>query len=90
MNREIKKIANWAESQGFTVTDDTKGYTHFYAPNGDHVASYPATPSNPYRRMKDLETDLKGSGLPLPPPSKKEQRAQRRNEQQDDQTEEDE
>lgn len=77
MNSDIKKIAKWAQSQGWTVTDDTKGYTHFYDTNGDHRAYYPATPSNPYRRMKDLQTDLKAAGLQIPPPSKKEQRAKR-------------
>jgi hypothetical protein len=77
VNSEIKKIAKWARSQGWTVKDDTSGHTHFYAPNGDYVTDYPGTPSNPYRRMKDLTTDLKAAGLPIPPPSKSEQRAQR-------------
>jgi hypothetical protein len=87
MNRDIKNIAKWAKSQGWTVKDDAKGYTHFYDPGGNHRAYYPATPSNPYRRMKDLKTDLKASGLPIPPPSKKEQRT-RREKDRDDQQEE--
>ncbi len=78
MNSDIKKIAKWAESQGWTVEDDSKGYTHFYDTNGDHRAYYPATPSRPFRRMKDLEVALKAAGLQIPPPSKKEQRAAKR------------
>lgn len=45
MNRDIKKIAKWARSQGGTVEDDASGHTRFYAPNGHSVADYPATPS---------------------------------------------
>lgn len=78
MNREIKDWAAWAESQGWTVRDDAKGYTRFYDPNGNYIAYYPATPSNPRRRMADLKVALKKAGLPIPPPSKKERRAQRR------------
>ncbi|MGH3677185.1 MAG: hypothetical protein ACRDU5_15880 [Mycobacterium sp.] len=70
-------MAKWAKSQGWTVKDDAKRYTHFYNPDGNHTAYYPATPSNSFRRMKDLKTDLKAAGLPIPPPSKKEQRAKR-------------
>lgn len=77
MNAAIRKIARWAESQGWTVTDDSKGYTRFYAPNGDYVVTYPATPSNPRRRMADLEVALRRAGLQIPPPSKKEQRSAR-------------
>lgn len=80
MNSDIKDWADWAVTQGWTVTDDTKGYTRFHAPNGDYVATYPATPSNPRRRMADLKTALKRAGLQIPPPSKKEQRAMRRKE----------
>jgi hypothetical protein len=43
----------------------------------DHAAYYPATPSNPRRRMAELEVDLRKHGLQVPPPSKKEQRATR-------------
>lgn len=82
MNSEIKKIANWAQSQGWTVEDDTKGYTHFCDPDGNHKGYYPATPSRPYRRMKQLEVDLRAAGLQIPPPSKKEQRAKQRKQQQ--------
>lgn len=78
MNREIKDWTAWAESQGWTVRDDAKGYTRFYDPNGNYIAYYPATPSNPRRRLADLKVALKKAGLPIPPPSKKEQRAQRR------------
>jgi hypothetical protein len=78
MNPEIKDWADWARSQGWTVVDDAKGYTRFYTPAGDYVAHYPATPSNPHRRLLDLKVALKRAGLPIPPPSKKERRAQRR------------
>lgn len=78
MNREIKDWADWARSQGWTVKDDAKGYTYFYDPEGRHIGRYPATPSNPRRRMADLKVALKKAGLSIPPPSKKEQRAQRR------------
>lgn len=78
MNSEIKDWAEWAESQGWVVEDDSKGYTRFYDPDGNYVARYPATPSNPWRRKADLRVALKRAGLPIPPPSKKERRSQRR------------
>ncbi|RYE39988.1 MAG: hypothetical protein EOP24_42500 [Hyphomicrobiales bacterium] len=78
MNSDIKDIADWATSQGWTVTDTANGYTQFYAPTGEWVGRYPATPSNPRRRMADLRVALKKAGLQLPPPSKKEQRAMRK------------
>jgi hypothetical protein len=84
MNRDIKKIAKWARSQGWTVEDDASGHTRFYAPNGDYVADYPATPSRPARRMAELAVDLRKRGLPVPPPSKKQQRAQRAKEDESD------
>jgi len=78
MNSDIADWAAWARSQGWTVTDTTKGYTQFFTPEGAYAGRYPATPSNPRRRMADLKTVLKAHGLPIPPPSKKEQRAARR------------
>ncbi|ANH29392.1 hypothetical protein A0V42_14085 [Mycobacterium avium subsp. paratuberculosis] len=78
MNSNIADIAKWARSQGWTVFDDSKGYTRFYNPQGEYITNYPATPSRPNRRMADLKVDLKKAGLPIPPPSKKEQRAQRK------------
>ena len=78
MNSDIKDLATWAKSQGWTVTDDKSGYTRFYDPQGTYVVRYPATPSNPRRRMADLQVALRKAGLPVPPPSKKEQRAQRK------------
>ncbi len=78
MNSDVVKLAAWARSNGWTVVDDAKGYTRFYAPDGDYVANYPATPSNPRRRMADLQARLRKKGLQVPPPSKKEQRALRR------------
>ena len=81
MNSAIKDLAAWAISQGWTVEDDANGYTRFFDPNGNYITRYPATPSNPYRRMEDVTVALKRAGLQVPPPSKKEQRAQRRKEQ---------
>ena len=78
MNSDIRKIAAWAQDQGWTVRDDASGYTRFYSPAGAYVARYPATPSNPRRRMADLVTALRRNGLPWPPPSKGEQRSRRR------------
>lgn len=78
MNSDIADIAKWARSQGWTVVDDSKGYTRFFNPHGEYVTHYPATPSRPNRRMADLKLGLKKAGLPIPPPSKKEQRAQRK------------
>jgi len=77
VNREIKDIASWATRNEWTVVDDMKGYTRFYTPDGDYVARYPATPSNPRRRMADLITKLKKAGLEWPAPSKKVLRARR-------------
>lgn len=78
MNSDVKDWAAWAMSQGWTIEETTQGYTHFYDPEGGWVARYPATPSNPYRRMQDLKVALKRAGLQIPPPSKKERRAQRK------------
>ena len=78
MNRDIKELAAWASSQGWRVEDDASGYTRFYSVEGAYVVRYPATPSNPRRRMADLLVALKKAGLQVPPPSKKEQRAQRK------------
>lgn len=80
MNSDIRDWANWAVSQGWTVEDDSKGYTRFYDPLGRYIVRYPATPSNPRRRMADLKVALRRAGLQIPPPSKKEQRAARRKE----------
>jgi primase-polymerase (primpol)-like protein len=77
MNRDIADIAKWAQSQGWAVEDDSKGYTRFYNPQGEYVTNYPATPSRPHRRIQDLKVNLRKAGLPWPPPSKKEQRSQR-------------
>ncbi len=83
MNRDIRRIAKWAVSQGWTVEDDASGYTHFFDPAGRHIARYPATPSNPRRRMADLNVALRRAGLQVPPPSRSEQRSQRRRDGQD-------
>lgn len=73
-DREVGAIAQW------TVEDDASGYTRFYNPQGVYIARFPATPSNEYRRMRDLLGALKKAGLTWPPPSKKERRAQHRKE----------
>jgi hypothetical protein len=77
MNSDISDWARWAVQNGWTVEDDASGYTKFYDSQEQYVARYPATPSNPRRRMADLKTALKRAGLAIPPPSKKEQRSQR-------------
>lgn len=78
MNSDITDIAKLARSQGWTVVDDSKGYTRFYNPQDVYITNYPATPSRPQRRMADLVVALKKAGLAWPAPSKKEQRAQRK------------
>lgn len=78
MNSDINDIAKWARSQGWQVEDDSRGYTRFLTPEGEYVANYPATPSNPYRHRLDLVGRLKRAGLPWPAPSKKEQRSRRK------------
>lgn len=78
MADDIDKLIAWACSQGFTVEVDHSGYRRFYAPDRSYIGRYPATPSNPRRRLADIVTALRRVGLTWPPPSKKEQRAQRR------------
>lgn len=78
MNSDIADIVKWARSQRWDVFDDASGYTRFYNPAGVYITNYPATPSNPYRRQRDLVVALKKAGLPWPAPSKKEQRSQRK------------
>lgn len=78
MDKDLTDIVKWARSQRWTVEPDRKGYMRFYDPEGNYITLYPATPSNPRRRMADLRVALKRAGLQIPPPSKTEQRAQRR------------
>lgn len=54
MNSDIADIAKWARSPGWTVDDDSKGYTRFYDPHDAYITNYPATPGNPYRRRQEL------------------------------------
>lgn len=82
MADDIDRLIDWARSQGWQVKPDTKGYRRFYAPGGDYVGYYPATPSNPRRRLADIVTAVRRAGLAWPPPSRKEQRAARRKGQQ--------
>ena len=80
MADDIDGVIKWAESQGFEVRRDTKGYRRFYNRNGDYVGFYPATPSNKRRRLMDIVNALKKHGLEWPPPAKGELRARRRKE----------
>lgn len=81
MADDIDKLIAWAETNGWTVANDAKGYRRFYDPEGNYVVRYPATPSNPRRRLNDVRTALKRNGLEIPPPSKTEQRRRARKEQ---------
>lgn len=78
MADDIDKLIRWAIGQGWRVEVDSKGYRRFFAPNGDYVVRYPATPSNPRRRLQDVITATRQYGLVWPPPSKARQRAERR------------
>lgn len=80
MAEDIDRLIDWARSQGWDVRTDNNGYRRFYTPDGTYVARYPATPSNPYRRLLDVVTATRAHGLTWPPQSKKQQRAQRRKE----------
>jgi hypothetical protein len=79
MAEDIDRLIEWARSQGWTVEIDANGYRRFHTPDGTYVVRYPATPSNPRRRLLDVLTAIRRHGLAWPPPSKKEQRSQRRN-----------
>lgn len=80
MAEDIDKLIAWARSQGWDVRVDSDGYRRFYRPDGTYVGYYPATPSNPRRRLQGIVTAVRRNGLPWPTPSKKEQRARRRKE----------
>ncbi len=77
---DIDKLVEWACSQGWEIRVDSKGYRRFYRPDGAYVGYYPATPSNPRRRLADIIAAVRRNGLGWPPPSKKERRAQHRKE----------
>lgn len=80
MADDIEKLIEWAHANGWSVIWDTKGYRRFYTPEGEYVVKYPATPSNPRRRLLDVKTALKRHGLEIPTPSKSEQRRRARRE----------
>ena len=80
MDKDLRGLVDWAGSQGWTIQVLPNGYTRFYDPDGNYVVHFPATPSNPRRRLTDVRVALKRAGLQVPPPSKKEQRTQRRKE----------
>lgn len=67
MAEDIDKVIHWVRSQGWSVTTDADGYRRFYTPDGDYVVLYPATPSNPRRRLPDVITALRGEGVTWPP-----------------------
>lgn len=83
MAEEIDTLVDWALTNGWTVRTDAKGYRRFYTPYGYYVVRYPATPSNPRRRVADVRTALKRNGLEIPPPSKAELRRRARKGQQE-------
>ena len=37
MNNDIREIATWARANGWTVEDDTSGYTRFFDSTGNYV-----------------------------------------------------
>lgn len=78
---ELEGIIAWAESQGWRVIVDKKGYRRFYRPDGTFVIAYPATPSRPQRRLADLKVKLKHNGLEIPIPTKQELRRRARRQQ---------
>jgi hypothetical protein len=78
VGEDIDALIAWAEANQWTVRTDAKGYRRFYTPGGDYVVRYPATPSNPRRRLADGRTALKRNGLEMPPPSKAERRRRER------------
>lgn len=80
MDKDLKPLVKWAESQGWSITTDADGYTRFYAPDGSYVVRYPASPSNPRRRLMDVKVALRANGLEIPPPSKAVQRARAKKE----------
>lgn len=82
MAADIDDVIKWARSQGWDVRRDSSGYRRFYRPDGTYVVRYPATPSNPHRRLLDVLKALRDNGLGWPPPSKKEQRSGRRKDEQ--------
>lgn len=81
MAEDIDRLKDWAEQNGWDVKISSDGYRRFYRPDGTYVGHYPATPTNPRRRLADIVTRCRRNGLAWPPPSKKEQRAQRRKDQ---------
>jgi len=77
MNREIKKIARWAQSQGWTVEDDASGHTRFYNPGGSTSPTTRRRRAVRTRRMADLQVKLRKEGLQVPPGRAKRKRAKR-------------
>lgn len=82
MGEDIDHLVDWAERNHWTVKTDSSGYRRFYTPDGQYVGCYPATPSNPRQRLRDIVTAARRNGLEWPAPSKKEQRSRLRKEEQ--------
>lgn len=80
MADDIDQLIDWAERNHWVVKTDASGYRRFYAPGGQYVGRFPATPSNPRQRLRDIVKAVRRHGLDRPAPGKKEQRSQRRQE----------
>ena len=80
MAEDIDRLIDWARSQGWRVDMDRSGYRRFHRPDGTYVVRYPATPSNPRRRLRDVVSAVRMHGLEWPMPSKAELRSRRRKE----------
>jgi hypothetical protein len=65
MADDIDKLIKWARSQGWEVRIDASGYRRFYRPDGTYAGYYPATPSKPGRRLRDIITVLRAKWPPV-------------------------
>jgi hypothetical protein len=63
---EIRKIIKAAERQNWRVVRTTRGYFHFFTPDGDWAACHPNTPSS-QRTLRNTIAKLRRRGLQWPP-----------------------
>jgi hypothetical protein len=63
---EIGKIIKAAERQNWRVVRTTKGYVHFFTPEGEWAACHPNTPSS-QRTLRNTIAKLRRHGLQWPP-----------------------
>ena len=63
---EIRKIIKAAERQNWRVVRTTRGYVHFFTPDGEWAACYPNTPSS-QRTLRNTIAKLRRHGLQWPP-----------------------